>query len=510
MAVGLILAGCTPSTPPEKTDTSQIVIDTSFDIKTIDPGRQYEPTGMIVDKALYDTLLTFADGDTANVIPSLASYVPNDDLTEFILTMEEGRLFSDGTPVTAADAVFTLERLAGMKGNPSFLLDGVTIELVDEMTLKLSTEDPNPALPAILATPSAGILNSAVVIANGGTTGVDDGADAYLNANSAGSGPYMLVSMDLATEVVFVKNPYYNGAQTPTYDKVILRNVDPATQKMSIERGDSQVALGLSSDQVESLSSSVKVKSVSSATLVFLLMNADPAVNELTANPQCVKAVKEAIDYQSLLDLAGLGAAQATGVIPNGFLGALPAADQLKFDLEAAKADATACGMNDVSITLSLPNDIDPTGLNMTNLAQRLQQQLAAAGITVTLAPAPFATEIDAYRTGKEHIGLWYWNPDYQDPAGYLVFSPGQMVGLRANWQAGANPVIEGLVPQATTASDPVVRAGLLEDWGRAMIAEGPFIPLIQPGSNVAYQPTVTNIHYSPTWIINVAGLGAA
>ena len=489
---------------------TQIVIDTTFDIKTIDPGREYEPTGQIVVKALYDTLLTFADDDTTTVIPDLATYSANADLTEFTFSLTAGRVFSDGSPVTADDVVFSLQRLIGMTGNPSFLLDGVTVTKVDDQTVKLTTAESNPALPAILATPSAGIVNAKVVQANGGTTDSDDAAETYLNANSAGSGPYILQSMDVASQVVMVKNPAYNGPQHPYYDTVILRNVEPATQKMNVERGDSQIALGLSGDQVASLAAGVEVESVPSATVVFLLLNADPTVNQWTAKPQCVKAVKEAINYASLLEIAGTGASQAYGIVPSGFLGALEDEQALTFDLTAATADAQACGMTGQKITLSLPNDIDPTGLSLTNVAQRLQQQFQAAGITVDLAPAPFATEIDAYRTGKEQMGLWYWNPDYMDPANYLAFGPGQTVGLRAGWTTDDNPAIADLVAQAYTTGDLDQRKVLFEQWGEAMNDASPFVPLLQPGSNVAHQPSVTNVYYNPTWLINVAGLTAA
>ncbi|MDR0488431.1 MAG: ABC transporter substrate-binding protein [Propionibacteriaceae bacterium] len=512
----LTLTGCAQPVDPvdpgsdAPTSTEQIVIDTTFDIATIDPGREYEPTGQIVVKALYDTLLTFADNDTTTVIPDLAEYTANDDLTEFVFTLVGDRVFSDGTAVTADDVVFSLNRLIGMKGNPSFLLDGVTITKTDDVTITMTTEESNPALPAVLATPSAGILNSKVVIDNGGTTDESDGAETYLNSNSAGSGPYVLEMMDVATQAILVKNENYNGSQKPTYEKVILRNVEPATQKMNVERGDAQVAMGLSGDQVDALDSSVSVSSTPSATVVFLLMNSNPKVNEFTAKPKCVEAVKAALNYESILELAGRGASQATGVVPAGFLGALPQSEAPKYDLEAAKVAATECGMTESTITLSLPNDIDPAGTSLTTVAQRIQQQLAEAGITVELAPAPFATEIDAYRTGKEQIGLWYWNPDYMDPANYLAFGPGQTVGLRAGWTAEMNPAAAELVAKAYTTGDLNDRKTLFQDWGRLMNAESPFIPLIQPGSNVAHQPSVTNVYYNPTWLINVAGLGAA
>lgn len=521
VAASLLFSACSTAPTPSTSSnaetsgsapatTSQIVIDTTFDIKTIDPGRAYEPTGEMVLKALYDTLVTFADNDTTTVVPDLATYTANDNNTEFTFTLADGRVFSDGSPVTADDVVFTLTRFQGLKGNGSFLLDGVTISKVDDKTVKLTTASPSPALPAILATPSIGILNSKVVQANGGTTDEKDGAETFLNGTSAGSGPYTLESLDLSSQAVLVKNQAYNGAQKPTYEKVILRNVEAATQKLNVERGESQLALNLSGDQVTSLAEGVELASGPSATVVFLLLNADPSVNELTAKPQFVKAVKEAIDYQGLLEIAGGGAAQATSLVPSVFLGSLPADQALTFDLDAAKADAAAAGATGTTVKLQFPNDIDPTGVNLTTLAERLQSQLAAAGITVELAPAPFATEIDPYRTGKEEIGLWYWNPDYLDPANYLAFGPGQSVGLRAGWTEQANPAIAELVAKGYTTADHDARKALFEQWGKAMNEESPFIPLVQPGFNLAYQPTVTNVSYNPSWLVNVAGLGAA
>ncbi|MCL2788502.1 MAG: ABC transporter substrate-binding protein [Micrococcales bacterium] len=491
-------------------DASSIVIDTTFDIKTADPAREYEPTGQIVVKALYDTLLTFAEGDITTPIPDLAaSYTYNDDLTEFTFTLAEGRVFNDGSPVTADDVVFSFQRLQGLKGNPSFLVDGITVEKVDDSTVKMTTAESSPALPAILATPSTGIVSQALVTANGGTTDEADAAEDFLNATSAGSGPYIFEKFDMQTEVVLLKNPKYNGPQKPSYERVILRNTEPPTQKMNVERGDSQVALGLSGDQVTSLADGVELESVPSATVVFLFANNNPAISELTANPDTVRAIKAAIDYPGLLEIAGEGAGQATSLIPTQFLGTLPQEEAMTRDLETAKELAAAAGIVGKSITLSFPNDIDPTGLQMTTVAERVQAQLAEADITVDLAPAPFGTEIDAYRNGEEVIGLWYWNPDYLDPANYLAFGPGQTVGLRAGWPEDANAAISDLVAQGYTTGDHDARKALFEEWGRKMNAESPFIPLLQPSSNIAYQPSVTGVSYNPVWLINVAALGA-
>ena len=101
-----------------------------------------------------------------------------------------------------------------------------------------------------------------------------------------------------------------------------------------------------------------------------------------------------ALDYDALLELAGAGAVQATGVIPPGFEGALD--DGVTQDLDKAKAALAEAGYTGQTLKLQFPNDYPVGGVEFTPLAERVQAQLEDAGITVELAPAPFATELDA------------------------------------------------------------------------------------------------------------------
>ena len=131
--------------------------------------------------------------------------------------------FSDGTPLTAKDVVFSFRRLIGLKGNPSFLLAGVTsITAKGNYIVILKSKTPNPALPAIVANASLGIVNSKVVKANGGTDAANadktDKAEPFLNKTSAGSGPYILKSFNTTSRVELTANPRNGGhrkAQVP-------------------------------------------------------------------------------------------------------------------------------------------------------------------------------------------------------------------------------------------------------------------------------------------------------
>jgi peptide/nickel transport system substrate-binding protein len=501
LASALVLSACGGASNNASSGGKSIVVDASFDLKTADPNRQYETTGGILAHALYQTLLTFDGSDVSKPVDGLAGYSMSSDNKVLTLTMKGGATFSDGSKVTADDAVFSLKRLQGIKGNPSFLLEGVTVAKTSDTTLTLTSAEPNPALPYILPNPSLGVVNKKVVEKNGGSDTASDKAEKFLNKTSAGSGPYVLESFDAASQVVLTKNPKYTGT-APTYSRIVLRNVQGPTQKLNVEAGDSQIALDLNPDQVAALDAS-KVNVISSASryMIFLLLNQDKAVDPFTSNPDFLEAVKKGIDYDKILGLAGTGSERPGGFIPSIFVGALKAGDGNQFDAAGAKAALAKSGYQGETVKLNFPNDITVQGLSLQSVAESIQAQLKSVGITVQLAPAPVATELDAYRNGKEPMGLWYWGPDFPDPSNYLAFTPGDLVGLRAGWAAGADPTVTDLAAKAKAATGDD-RTAAYQALQKAQNASGPFVPLLQPAQNVVTAKSVKSVSLNPVWTI--------
>ena len=195
-------------------------------------------------------------------------------------------------------------------------------------------------------------------------------------------------------------------------------------------------------------------------------------------------------------------------MIPPIFLGALEAG--VEQDLDRAEQALQASGYDGEPIRLQFPNDTPVGGVEFTPLAERVQSQLQAAGITVELAPAPFATEIDPYVNGEEAFGLWYWGPDFADSSSFLPFGPGEKVGLRSGWTTEHAPEIAELVRTATSATSVEEREQAMTDYATAMQESGPFVPLIVPGANLASDATVTNVHYNSTWTLDIPLLAPA
>jgi peptide/nickel transport system substrate-binding protein len=165
--------------------------------------------------------------------------------------------------------------------------------------------------------------------------------------------------------------------------------------------------------------------------------------------------------------------------------------------------------MADQKPKLAYPSDLTLNGLSFQTLAERLQSQLAAGGIAVDLAPAPVATELDNYRNGKEQMGLWYWGPDFPDPSNYLAFAPGGLIGKRANWPATAAPDIDTVATTAGATVDTAQRDAIYQQFQEKLNASGPFIPLVQPPSNIVTATSVTGAAYNPIWTVDVGAIGA-
>jgi len=490
--------------------SSSLVVETAFVLKTLDPARMFEPTGLMIDHVLYDTLLTYKGSDVTTPVPDLAtSYTASSDAKTYTFTLRKGVTFANGDPVTAADVVFSLMRTKNIEGNPSFLMAGITATSPNASTVVLTSTTPNTAIPAILTNPALAIVDAKKVQAAGGSDASDaaksDKAETALNTTSEGSGPYTLTSYSNTTQVVLTANPKYWGPK-PKYGKIVIRNVQANVQKLDVLKGESQIAVDLSPTQAQGMSG-VQIVNGASPNLFFLLTNDNPKISKITSNPQFQQAVRYGINYASLVQLAGKGAVQAAGIIPSMFLGSLPAGSGPAYDLAKAKAALAASGVGHPTLNLVYPSDIQVNGLNFGDLAARIQQDLQQVGITVKLQGQSIQVALNSYRGGQEQIGLWYWGPDFPDPSDYLNFLPGALVGLRAGWAKGADPALEKMGTTAAGTTDKATRQTLYQQIQRSMNGSSPFMPLIQPAQILVGANSVKNLQSNALWLVDLSEL---
>lgn len=495
---------------PSETD-STLVIAITEDTVSLDPARAFETLPTIVHKAIYETLVTFPADRVDEIIPGLAeSWTLSDDGTVYTFTLRDGAAFSDGSPVKASDVVFSFNRMINLKGNPSFLASTIaSVEAPDDKTVVLTLTAPDPAILAKLIFGAFGVTSQAMVEAQGGVaSGEGDSAEQWLNANSAGSGPYILEKWEPQVETVLVRNENYYG-EAPALERIIIRNTpEAATQKLQLEAGDIDIAFDLTADQVGQLKQNpnVVVYEGPSSTLIFLKGNNDPAVGGPASDAKVQKAIRLALDYEGLRALAGGLAVTPASVLPVGFLGAYEANSGTTRDLDAAKALLAEAGFADgLDLTLVYP-DFTYGGINFGTFAQKVQADLAEAGINLTLAPGEIQVVLEAYRQGTEPFGLWLWNPDYYDSNDYVEFLPEGVVGKRTGWtDANADDTVKDIRDRAKVETETAAREAIFAELQDYLIESGPYAPVIQPGVQVGISSDVQGFAYNQLWRIDPA-----
>ena len=415
--LAVLLAACGTNGGSTGTTGKTLVVDDAY---TWDFSKDTDPSRGGVDfdadpffHAIYDSLLTFKLGDSSTPIPLVAqSYTVSADAKTFTFIIRKDVKFADGTPLTAHDVEFTFNRLLNLHDNPVYLLDGITsMKATDDYTFVLTSSVPNPAIPFIVTNPALGIINSKLLMAHGGSDAANaataDSAHDFLGTTSVGSGPYTMASVS-TSEVVLKANTNYWGPDKPNFGTVIFRNVAAATQLIEIQKASNQIELSLSGDQAASLTSNsaLTVTSFTSPNITFAFCNIK--TTPACANQHFVNAIRYGIDYQALVSVAGAGSAQAPGVVPTQFLGALTQAQAIQRDVTKAKSELQASGITNP--TIQLDYTISSTGLN-DSLAAKIKANLADVGITVNLNGQPSSIATPNYRGGKYHLGLAGWAP---------------------------------------------------------------------------------------------------
>ncbi|MDO8211768.1 ABC transporter substrate-binding protein [Conexibacter sp. CPCC 206217] len=497
--------------------TGTLVVDQSFVDRGVDPQRQFTPTNNMLVHAMYDTLVTFEPGKTDPVPDAAASWRGTDDAKSYTFTLNPDVVFSDGTPLTSADVVFSLNRLVNVKGPGAFLLEGVTVSAPDARTVVVRSDRPNPALLRILATPPTSIVNSRLLKANGGSDARDadksDRAEAFLQKTSAGSGPYTLEQGQQNQQYTLAANPRYWGEDFSGFPKVVVRNMPAPTQLLNVQRGANEIALDLSAQQAQTLEgrSELQVRTDASVNVFDVEANMNESISP-TGDENVRRAIRLALDYEGYTRLSGVGAAQAPGVIPSQFLGALPPEDAVRQDLAAARAELAKSGRSGIEVELAFPSDATPNGVSFSSIAQKVKSDLEKIGIDVELKGTPAVTFLADYAAGRNQMSVSYWGPDYPDPNDYLVYAPGAPGTSRAadnRYVRAMNPELAALGARAGSTLDDTERGTLFQEFQRGLNEDSPFMPLFQPAQAIVGSTTLSNVVLDPTYTLNIPAVGS-
>ena len=156
----------------------------------------------------------------------------------------------------------------------------------------------------------------------------------------------------------------------------------------------------------------------------------------------------------------------------------------------------------DVDLTVT---DLDMEGILLTDLAQKIKDDLSQVGINVNIVSQPWAAGYgDAYRDGTLGFTVMYWGTDYNDPNVQLEFLPGGVVGKRAGWSADMDPELAAMYEKTMSATDNDARIAVLEEIQDAMYEHGPFIMAAQAPSHIGYNTRLEGVAISDPYALDL------
>lgn len=492
--------------------SNTVVVAMGAGFSTLDPGYVYEKYPPVIITACYETLFKFYDNESAAEPCLVDTYEFSEDGQTLTVTLKDGIKFASGNPMTSADVLFSINRCKNLQGNPSFICDTIeSMEAPDEKTVVFHLTQPDSAILSKLTYSALAILDSEVVKANGGTDAEDaaaaDTAQAYLDTTSAGSGMYVMTSYTPDEEVILEKNANYWGEGTNVDKYIIKIQPDSNTQMMTLSTGDIDVAMNMTDDTMAELASAENVEIINAATKTvgFVMMNMNEEYGGPVSDPTVQKAIRKALDYTGIQTIVGEGTLTPYSIIQDGFMGSKGDREADYTNLEEAKALLAEAGYADgfdVDLTVC---DLDMEGVALTDLAQKVKDDLSQIGINVNIVSQPWAAGYgDDYRDGKLGFTVMYWGTDYNDPNVQLEFLPGASVGLRAGWTAEMNSELAALYQEAMNATDNDARIAVLEKIQDMTYEDGPFIMIAQAPAHIGYNTRLSGVAISDPYALDL------
>jgi peptide/nickel transport system substrate-binding protein len=248
----IVLTACHPHQfKRADASTSRIVFTSLGDPKTFNPALNQEYPNVFL--YTFEGLTTI-DGVTGDVVPALAeSWRMSEDGKIFDFTLREGLKWSDGTPLTANDVIFTYQNITFNEDIPvnarnTFRIGAQgrlpTIEKLDDRRVRFTL--PEPFAPFLTAT-TTGTVNilPAHILQDTLTTKDAEGNPQFLSTWTTATppekvicnGPYRIKQFLPSQRVIFERNPYYwqtdeQGQQQPYVEQLIWQVIESSDNQM--------------------------------------------------------------------------------------------------------------------------------------------------------------------------------------------------------------------------------------------------------------------------------------
>lgn len=508
---GLMLAAC--ASEPEDAESSDsssgneeagsqgqggdLVISKASDAVSLDPNGSNDIPSYDVQRNIFETLIK--QDQNMELIPGLAKEWENveDNVWEFKL--QEGVTFHDGSPFNAEVVKANLERILDpdVASSQAQLFEMITdIEVVDEYTVRITTEYPFAPLPAHLAHPVSGMVSLELIEEDYAAMEEGEEPGSVINNNPIGTGYFKFDEWVPGQYVRLVKNEDYWGEQA-LLDSVTFKVVpEDLTRIAELNTGDTHISSPLNSSDVEQIEQTdgVSVHQQNSVSYAYVGFN---MAKEPFDDKRVRQAITMAIDKDMIIEgiYNGYGTA-ANGPIPPDVPGHDESVEDHEYNVEKAKELLAEAGYEDGFSTTIWTND-DRARIDT---ATNIQAQLEEVGIDVEVEILEWGAYLEQTANGNHDMFVLGWVTGTGD-ADYSVYPlfHSDSVGAPGNRTFTENDELDALIEEARQTTNEEERMSLYSEIQKMLVDITPVININYQEYLMAVDDSVKGLKQLPT-----------
>jgi len=459
------------------------------DSDVLDPVTTTLNTSIWYFMSIYDQLIRVAP-DGISLEPSLAeSWDISEDGLTYTFHLRPNVLFSDGTPLTSADVLYSWVRAANDPGQIwTFTLDAMKRDAEGQVEGITAPDDATVvvelAKPWVPFLSDVAMFNLSVI-----SKAFAEGNEERLATECMGTGPFALGEFRAGEILTLVKNPHYWEEGLPLLDGVDVNLVpDDNARILQLQGGELDGIMDVPFNRVPELQAdpNLKVYQFPSTYTRYILLNVREApLDDVHAR----RALQYATDRQTLVDVVLFGnGIPATSFMPKGALYWNDTLEGYPYDLAKAQEELAQSATPDgFALELSTIAGF----VSDESMATALKDMWSQIGVEVTISPLETSIFNEAFTNATFQAMSQYWTNDIIDPDELVGFAVLQesVQAFHTGWE---NAEAQDLTRQGAAESDPQKRKEIYFRIQEIHSEESPMLPLYyQPYLNV----TTTQVH---------------
>jgi peptide/nickel transport system substrate-binding protein len=447
------------------------------DIPTLDIHSQNNALGNGVHAAVYESLVYY-NSRTFKIEAQLATDWKLVNPTLMRISLRKGVKFSDGSPFTADDAVFSINRAMAKTSNYGVYAQGIDrVNKVDDNTIEIALKGPNPVLMNQLT--ELRMMSKAWSEKNKSVEPKDIKTkdENFAHRNAMGTGPFMVESWQPDQKLVLKSNPNWWGKLEGNLTEIVYTPIKTETTRAAaLLSNEIDMVLDPSPQDLARMRSNSALKVIDGAESRTIFLGMDQFRDELVGsnvkgkNPlkdqRVRKALYQAIDSNTLNRVTMRGLSQPTGTLVapqvNGWTKKVDA--RWPYDLEGAKKLLLEAGYKDgFEVDFACPNN---RYINDEEICQAVTAMWSRIGVKAKLRTLPLVTYFPMIQRYEASIYMLGWGVPTFD-ALYSLQSLVRTVGAGGdgNYNVGrySNPQMDALVERIKKETDAKNRNDLIE-----------------------------------------------